>query len=142
MLRPVMGDPSNHAAARLLLLMAEFGDTVGRAMTARGGHPDLVSNTPILVLASIELHGPQRPGSLQEVTGLSSGGLSKLLDRMEGLGVVRRDRGAVSGDRRGVLVGLTDRGREQLQVMAIALEDRLPQTRALISEISSMLQTR
>lgn len=139
MLRPAMGAPSNHSAARLLLLMTEFGDTVGRGMAAGGGHPDLISNTPILVLASIELNGPQRPNALQAVTGLSSGGLSKLLDRMEELRVVRRERGAVSGDRRGVLVVLTNRGREQLGLMVAALVDRLPETKALIREISRVL---
>jgi hypothetical protein len=39
---------------------------------------------------------------LQELTGLSSGGVSKLLDRMEGAGVVKRAYGGVPGDNRGV----------------------------------------
>jgi DNA-binding MarR family transcriptional regulator len=141
MLRQTMRDLTDHVAARLLLLLAEFGDEVGRAMESGGGHPDLIANTPILVLASIDLHGPQRPSALQAVTGMSSGGLSKLLDRMEEMGVVRRHPGGVSGDRRGVLVELTGQGREQLRVLAAALAERLPHTRALVSEIASVLDT-
>lgn len=139
MLRPTMGDLTDHSAARLLLLMTEFGNAIGRAMAAGGSHPDLIANTPILVLASIDLNGPQRPNALQKVTGLTSGGLSKLLDRMEEIGVVRRERGGVSGDRRGVLVELTSQGREQLRVLATALAESLPDTRALVSEIASVL---
>lgn len=139
MLPAGMGGFSNHSAARLLLLMAEFGQTVSQAMHAAAGEPDLAGNAPTLVLSSIDLSGPRRPSDLVKLTGLSTGGLSKLLDRMEELGAIRRERGAVSGDRRGVLVSLTDRGAELVRVLAAELEERLPATRALVEEIADVL---
>ncbi len=135
-----MGGSSGSSTARLLLLLAEFGQTIGRGMVAAGGEPDLVGNAPIIVLSAIDLDGPQRPNALQRRTGLSSGGLSKLLDRMEQLGVVRRERGAVSGDRRGVLVVLTDRGRDHLRMLTDSLAERLPETRAFLAEIARAVE--
>lgn len=135
-----MDEPSSHSLARLLLLMAEFGQTVSQAMTTAAGEPDLVGNTPLLLLSELDLHGPQRPTALQALTGLSSGGLSKLVDRMEELGVVRRERGAVSGDRRGVLVSLTERGEELLRVLTAELAERLPETRALVAEMARVVE--
>lgn len=139
MLREMSGSP-NHAAARLLLLLAEFGESVSQAMTAATREPDLVGNTPILVLSVLDLSGPQRPSELARRTGLSTGGLSKVLDRMEEAGAIRRERGAVSGDRRGVLVSLTERGQALLRVLTTELTKRLPETRRLVGEISAVLE--
>jgi DNA-binding MarR family transcriptional regulator len=136
-----MDEHQGHAAARLLLLLAEFGHTVSRAMTAASGEPELVGNAPILVLSSIDLFGSQRPSDLARLTELSTGGISKLLDRMQELGVVRRQPGSVRGDRRGVLVTLTDRGVALMRVLAAELEDRLPETRKLVAEIVSVLES-
>ena len=52
--------------------------------------PELLNNISVIVLCSLDVDGPRRPGELQELTGLSSGGVSKLLDRMEHAGVVKR----------------------------------------------------
>lgn len=136
-----MGEHPTHSAARLLLLLAEFGHTVSRAMTAASGEPELVGNAPILILSSIDLSGPQRPSSLAKLTGLSTGGLSKLLDRMQELGVVQREPGSVRGDRRGVLVSLTERGIQLMGVLSGELEERLPETRKLVAEIVTVLDT-
>jgi DNA-binding MarR family transcriptional regulator len=139
MLQPSVSD-SNHSAARLLLLLAQFGHTVSQAMAVAAGEPELVGNTPALILSSIDLSGPQRPSDLARLTGLSRGGLSKVLDRMEELGAIRREPGAVRGDRRGVLVSQTERGEKLLRVMTAELRERLPETRALVAEIASVLE--
>jgi DNA-binding MarR family transcriptional regulator len=135
-----MSEPSSHSAARLLLLLAEFGSTVSNAMKAAVGEAELVGNTPILIMCHIDLHGPQRPVNLEKLTGLTSGGLSHMLDRMEGLGVVERGRQAVRGDRRGVLVSLTVDGTALLKAMTAELERRVPETRALVEEIVRVLE--
>jgi DNA-binding MarR family transcriptional regulator len=134
-----VGERSDHSAARLLLLLAEFGHTVSRAMAAASGEPELVGNPPILVLSSIDLSGPQRPSDLAKLTGLSTGGLSKLLDRMQELGVVQREPGSVRGDRRGVLVSLTERGSDLMRLLTAELEHRLPETRELVAEIARVV---
>jgi DNA-binding MarR family transcriptional regulator len=134
-----MRQPSDHSAARLLLLLADFGQTVSQAMKAAVGEPDLVGNLPILILCSIDLEGPQRPRSLQRLTGLSSGAMSKLLDRMERSGVVRRDRRSADADRRAVFVTLTKRGERLLGALRGELAARIPQTEALVQEIVVVL---
>lgn len=52
----------------------------------------------------LDLHGPLTPGHLAELSGLTSGTVTGVLDRLERAGFVRRDRDA--GDRRKVLVSL------------------------------------
>jgi len=70
---------------------------------------------------------------------LSSGGLSKLLDRMAELGAIRREHGAVSADRRAVLVSLTGRGTDLLRLLTAELANHLPDTRAFVAEIADVL---
>ena len=135
-----MGETSEHSTARLMLLLAEFGETVSQAMKEATGEPDLVGNAPIRVLATLDLSGPQRPADLAELSGMSSGGLSKLLDRMEEAGAIERVRGAVPGDRRGVLVSLTERGRALLRTFTEELALRLPETKRLVAEIAAVLE--
>jgi len=135
-----MGETSEHPTARLMLLLAEFGETVSQAMKEATGEPDLVGNAPIRVLATLDLSGPQRPADLAELTGMSSGGLSKLLDRMEEAGAIEREQAAVPGDRRGVLVSLTDRGRALLRTFTEELALRLPATKRLVAEIAAVLE--
>jgi DNA-binding MarR family transcriptional regulator len=48
------------------------------------------------------MHGPLTPGRLAELTGLTSGTVTGVVDRLEKAGFVRRDRDA--GDRRKVIV--------------------------------------
>ena len=139
MLPPGMRETSDNTA-RLLLLIAEFGDTVSQAMKAATGEPDLVGNAPIRVLATLDRSGPRRPADLAELIGMSSGGLSKLLDRMEKAGAIERVQGAVPGDHRGVLVSLTEHGRALLRTLTKELAKRLPETRRFVTEIASILE--
>jgi DNA-binding MarR family transcriptional regulator len=134
------GGNSTRDTARLLLLLAEFGSTISRAMAAVVPEPELVGNGPLLVMGHIGLHGPQRPHDLAEATRMTSGGLSKLLDRMEGLGVVRRERGSVEDDRRAVVVQLTDHGHELMLAMTGELAARLPETEAIVREILKLVE--
>jgi DNA-binding MarR family transcriptional regulator len=135
-----MAELSNEAVERLLLLLAEYGRTMSTAMAEVAPDPELVSNVSMLALCSLDLSGPHRPGVLQEVTGLSSGGVSKLLDRMEQAGVVKRTYGGVPGDNRGVLVTITRRGRTLMGRFAGAAAGRLPDTRAIVKELSATLE--
>lgn len=68
----------------------------------RGG----VSGADLLVLHHIAHAGQATPSRLAEVTGLTSGGVTGLLDRLEGMGLVRRERS--DADRRVVVVRLED----------------------------------
>jgi DNA-binding MarR family transcriptional regulator len=88
------------------------------------------------VLSSLRYGGPpyrSTPGRLGGQLGLSSGAVTARLDKMEEAGLVRRL--PDPDDRRGVLVELTERGRELWQqtvavqaekesIVATALDDR------------------
>jgi DNA-binding MarR family transcriptional regulator len=52
----------------------------------------------------LDVHGPLTPGRLAELTGLKTGTVTGVLDRLENAGFVRRDRDP--GDRRKVIVSL------------------------------------
>ena len=62
------------------------------------------------VLARIGRDGPQRLTELARTEGVSQPGMTQLVTRLERDGLVRRS--ASRGDRRGVLVAVTDAGRE------------------------------
>lgn len=99
-------------------VLVELGSLVpalndlGLALTAAlvdVGYGSISSNADIVVLATIRLDGPQRPSSLADITGLTSGGTTNLLDRLETAGFVHRTTDGVD-DGRGVLVVITPAG--------------------------------
>jgi DNA-binding MarR family transcriptional regulator len=135
-----MAELSNAGVERLLLLMSGYGQVMSRAMAEVSVDPELLSEASVVVLCTLDLDGPRRPGVLQDLTGLSSGGVSKLLDRMEAAGVVKRAYGGVPGDNRGVLVTITRRGRTLTGKLASAVAGRLPEARQLVKEMSTLLE--
>src|SRR5215212_6220169 len=132
-----MAELTNSAVQRLLLLVSNYTRMASRAMLEISPDPELITNASLVVLCSLDLDGPCRPGALQELTGLSSGGVSKLLDRMEAAGVVKRTYGGVPGDNRGVLVSITRRGRALAARFTSEVACRLPESRRLVDEVSS-----
>lgn len=69
-----------------------------------------LSLTAAMVLARLARDGPQRLTELAIGEDLSQPGMTQLVTRLERDGLVRRT--ASTDDRRGVLVGITDAGRE------------------------------
>lgn len=84
---------------------------------ARSDATHLKSNSDLVVLTCAYLDGPQRPRDLLEPTGLTSGGMANLVDRLETVGVLERRRG-VAHDKRSVLIALTADGRAVLEQIA------------------------
>jgi DNA-binding MarR family transcriptional regulator len=88
-----------------------------------------------LVLAGLRRAGPpyrMNPTALYGSIILSSGGMTKRLDRLERAGLVERLPDPV--DRRGRLVGLTDRG---LQLVDAAVIDHLANEERLLGALSA-----
>lgn len=136
----VMAGLTNAAVERLLLLMADYGRAASNAADEVVPDRELASDVSMLVLCSLDLDGPRRPGPLQDVTGLSSGGVSKLLDRMEQAGVIKRTYGGIPGDNRGVLVSITRRGKSLTARFATAVAKNLPETQALVKEVAAAIE--
>jgi DNA-binding MarR family transcriptional regulator len=89
---------------------------------ATAGH---LSLTAAMVLNRLHREGPQRLTELANAEGVSQPGMTQLVTRLERDGLVRRT--ATAGDRRGVLVDVTDAGRELIErrraERAVALQE-------------------
>jgi DNA-binding MarR family transcriptional regulator len=70
-----------------------------------------ISSTDLETMDILSTHGPVTAGRLAELTGLTTGAITGVVDRLEGSGFVRRERDA--NDRRRVIVHLVaDRARK------------------------------
>lgn len=89
---------------------------------ATAGH---LSLTAAMVLNRLHREGPRRLTDLANAEGVSQPGMTQLVTRLERDGLVRRT--ASAGDRRGVLVDVTDAGRELIErrraERAVALQE-------------------
>ena len=130
-----MTEPARETSERLIVLLAQYGSAVARAADRIAPSAELAGNGSLTVLCALDLDGPSRPGHLQRLTGLSSGGVSKMLDRLSDAKLVRRSYGVVPGDNRGVLVTITPQGRRLIRAIATELGKHLPETKILLKEL-------
>jgi DNA-binding MarR family transcriptional regulator len=87
------------------------------------------------VLSALRRQGPPfqlTPGALLRATLVTSGTMTNRIDRLAAAGLVRRE--PDPRDKRGVLVTLTERGREQVDA---ALADLLRRERALLAGLET-----
>lgn len=123
----------------LLCKLADFGRLVSTELLEVAKDESLVGNTPISLLCRLDLYGPQRPSQIMEYQDLSSGGATKLIDRLEREGLVERRHGVLPDDERAVLVVLTRVGRDLVRGLADALSGKLGETEDLVKEINRIL---
>jgi DNA-binding MarR family transcriptional regulator len=93
-----------------LLLLARAGLEVTEAIGETVGGDDLVTNIGMITMLLLHRDGPQRPTRIAEINGVTSGGGTKLLIRLEQRGLVERSAGTVPEDGRAVMVSLTPAG--------------------------------
>ena len=120
-------------AMRMLLRIGQVGTVISARLAVAVKSEELTKNANVAVLADLWVTGARRPAEIQLLTGLSSGGVTKLLDRMEELGVVQRAFGKVPGDRRAILVTLTPRGEQVASSLADGLLGHLGPLRAALA---------
>lgn len=124
---------------RFVVLLGRLGLELSAAIHDAVG--DVVaSNAAVVTLSLLELEGPKRPGELQLATGLSSGGVAKLLDRLEEHGFIARQIGAIPEDRRGVIVTITPEGRRAAETIAVAIRSRFDALRVFAKEFSALAE--
>ena len=85
-------------AEEMLIIFGRLGRAVHDAITDRVGS-DLAGNPDVFVICSLHLRGPLRPSDIVDGIGMTSGGVTKLIDRLEQNGYIRREFGAVASDR-------------------------------------------
>lgn len=135
-----MGEKDRRAAQRVVLLMTRLGQAYAESVGQAVRDPDLVGPLPMTLIFALDSDGPMRPTAIGELTGLSSGGVTKLVERLEDKGLVSRKTGAVADDRRGVLVELTRRGRNVARTMADAVAGTTDDVRAMAAELAEALE--
>jgi DNA-binding MarR family transcriptional regulator len=127
------------AAWRLLIAAIQLGEAMGEGVARRAHDTSLAYNAPIGVISELALRGPRRPSQLATFTGLTSGGVTKMLDRLEEDGFITRTAGEVARDRRAVVVRLTEKGEQLAALVAEVLLDQVSLIRALSAEMTEML---
>lgn len=131
------------SSERLLLKFADLGillhDVLDQAVVDLSGSRDLVGNGVIDVLLRLDLYGSMRPSEIGSITGLSSGGVTKLLDRLEAEALVVRRYGEVPGDARGVEVRITQTGARMARAMADAFAARLDAVEVFVKDLNDIL---
>lgn len=115
---PSMSDA--HQAQRRLVLsgMLQLTHMLNDSIRV-GNESDIASNADALVLLTLYLDGPQRPRELTALTGLTRGGTTNLIDRLESSGLVERR--PIADDRRGLVVAITEDGMVVTDRMAAAV---------------------
>ncbi len=137
---PGLAAASTDGSMRLLLLLGTFGTEVRQAVLQAGADDDLVRNLPMVVLCELDERGSARPADLMRASGLSSGGMTKLLDRLEERGLVARQHGTVDRDRRATVVSITPDGVGLVDRFAESLSDRRAILLGLVHEVRSDLE--
>lgn len=122
------------AVQRVLALLARLGAHIHEAFISRVD-PAIVENPEVLVLATLDVEGRLRPRRIAELTGISPSGVTKLIDRLEGHGLVVRQVGSVPGDRRGTRIVLTPHGQHVVAELAAALMAQMDLVREVVSEL-------
>lgn len=87
--------------------------------------------TDMQMVHTLQLYGPATPGKLAASTGLSSGGVTVALDRLEKAGYIRRQPNPA--DRRSLLITIVPAKLRKLAVMYVDIER---QTRQLLATMT------
>jgi DNA-binding MarR family transcriptional regulator len=126
-------------AEEILLVLGRLGVTVHDALVARV-RAELVGNAEVFVITSLHLHGPLRPSDIVEATRMTSGGVTKLIDRLESGGYITRQLGAVATDRRATRLILTAKGARLARSYADALLSEMDEVRGSVECLSRLAE--
>lgn len=127
------------AAWQLLIAAIHFGEAIGEGVARRAQDTSLAYNAPIGVITELALRGPRRPSQLAAFTGLTSGGVTKMLDRLEADGFIVRSEGEIKRDRRAVVIRLSEKGERLAALIGDVVLDQVSLLRAFSGEITGLL---
>ena len=112
-------------------VLARSGIRLGHVLKEISASGDVTEALALMALAD---GTDSRPTQIGEQVGLSSGGTTKVLDRLETSGLIERSFGT-PGDRRGVSVRLTSAGAAQLERMAADIAPYVGELRPVLASI-------
>lgn len=108
---PALVHQLRHFIAGVILYNQRVADQLG------------MNPTDMQCIHLLELMGPLTPGKLAECTGLTTGGVTVVLDRLEKAGYARRERNPE--DRRSVLIHLEPATQSQIDVHYASINEQL-----------------
>ena len=129
----------HRSLGRVAMLAADIARTAVSGVDA-GHHPALAGEAAVLVIADLANGGARRPRDVRLATGLTTGGVSNLLARLEAAGVIARAADDDRGDRRAVRIELTVYGRAVAGDVSAALVRRLRRCATTIAELILLLE--
>ena len=142
---PDSSSDDRFAAERTPPLLAQYAETTAllrsalmAALGESGTDTEQVDNTSLRLLVRLDLTGPMRPRAIQDLTGLSSGGVTKLIDRLESARLVER-RHDISHDARGIGVHITGEGRRLVSTIASGLEALVPEIQRVVKDFTKAI---
>lgn len=110
---------------RVIVEMSIMGHNISDELYAAFPDEALVRNATLAVLAQLLVEGPHRPTELLSATGLTRGGLSKVIDQLEEAGLVERFKDPSDPDGRSVYVKLLDKGTRLAEEMVEIMGRRI-----------------
>lgn len=130
-----MGSPSHDDVCTLMMAVTAFGNIASENLD------DSVFDMRSTLIAFCYLgrDSGTTPGELQEQTRLSTSGVTRLLDRMQDNGWVKRRYGSNIEDRRNVQITLTAKGRRQSQVLTTAIARSLRANGSTVARLRQAL---
>ena len=102
--------------------------------------PTLANTSAALVLAHLAATGPKRPRDVRSAIGLTTGGVSNMLARLEAAGVVSRASTPDGGDARAVRIELTARGTAVEPELTAAIVERARASAPIVRELRLLLE--
>lgn len=107
--RPAVAAAERAFVAKAILRLAALGDGISADLADSGLDATVINNSSVTTLLLLAESGPTRPVDLAGRAGMTTGGMTKVIDRLVDHGLVTRSTEGVS-DGRGVLVDLTATG--------------------------------
>ena len=128
-------DSEHENVCSLILALTAFGNVTSESL----GERFFDTGSKLIVLCVLS-GGESTPRELGQVTRLSTSGVTRLLDRMEDTGWIRRRYGADPDDRRNVHVVLSAKGRRQTAAVVAQIGASLARNRAVVTNLRSALE--
>jgi DNA-binding MarR family transcriptional regulator len=113
----VPGTESREASETALRVAGAMGAAGAPYVSQLADDVGMASSKSGIALCTLLADGPTRPGQLADVLGLTSGGLTYLVDQLEADGLVERSYGLLAEDRRAVVIRLTEQGEEMARTI-------------------------
>ena len=97
------------ATARIIVALGDAGKVISEAVRSSTGFKLLNDNSTMVAFLLLWLSGPMRPGEIAEAMGITTGGSTKIVTKLETNGLVSRLHDS-DPDGRAVIVSLTEKG--------------------------------